>query len=81
MIDNCVDPAHIAAITCNKFKFDTHREEWFLKIRVLFFDDANLPSSGKPNPNSLSSKAPSECSRAVVLNLFLRIYPFNKSAY
>ena len=64
MIDNCVDFTLIAAVTHNKFEFDTCREEWFLKIRGLFCDDANLPSSSKPGPNLLSSKAPSECSRA-----------------
>ena len=64
MIDNCVDSTLIAAVTHNKFEFDTRREEWFLKIRGSFCDDANLPSSSKPGPNLLSSKAPSECSRA-----------------
>ena len=64
MIDNCVDSTLIAAITHNKFEFNTRREEWFLKIRGSFCDDANLPSSSKPGPDLLSSKAPSECSRA-----------------
>ena len=64
MIDNCDDSTHIAAVTHNKFKFDTRREEWFLKIRGSFCDDANLPSSSKPSPDLLSLKAPSECSRA-----------------
>ena len=64
MIDNCVDSTLIAAVIHNKFEFDTHREEWFLKNRSSFCDDANLPSSSKPSPNLLSSKAPSECSRA-----------------
>ena len=27
MIDNCVDSRHIAAVTHNKFEFDTRREE------------------------------------------------------
>ena len=45
MIDNCVDYAHIAAVTHNKFKFDTRREEWFLKIRGWFCDNANFFSS------------------------------------
>ena len=63
MIDNCVDSTLIAAITHNKFEFDTRREEWFLKIRGSFCDDANLPSSSKPGSDLLSSKAPSECSR------------------
>ena len=62
LIDNC------AAVTHNKFEFDTRREEWFLKIRGSFCDDANLPSSSKPGPDLLSSKAPSECSRASNLN-------------
>ena len=66
MIDNYVDSMLIAAVTHNKFEFDTRREEWFLKIRGSFCDDANLPSSSKPSPNLLSSKAPSKCSRAVV---------------
>ena len=64
MIDNCVDSTFIAAVTHNKFEFDTRREEWFLKIRGSFCDDANLPSSSKPGPDLLSSKAPSECSRS-----------------
>ena len=64
MIDNCIDSTHIAAVTHNKFEFDTSRKEWFLKIRGSFCDDANLPSSSKPRPDLLSSKAPSECSRA-----------------
>ena len=64
MIDNCVDSTLIAAVTHNKFEFDTRREEWFLKIRGLFSDDANLPSSSKLGPDLLSSKAPSKCSRA-----------------
>ena len=64
MIDDCVDSTLIAAVTHNKFEFDTRREEWFLKIRGWFCDDANLPSSSKPGPDLLSSKAPSECSRA-----------------
>ena len=63
MIDNCVDSTCIAAVTHNKFEFDTRREKWFLKIRGSFCDDANLPSS-KPGPDLLSSKAPSECSRS-----------------
>ena len=68
-IDNCVDSTLIAAVTHNKFEFDTRREEWFLKFRGSFCDDANLPSSSKPGPDLLSSKTPSECSRAV---FFLR---------
>ena len=64
MIDNCVDSMLIATVTHNKFEFDTRREEWFLKIRGLFCDDANLLLSSKPGPDLLSSKAPSECSRA-----------------
>ena len=64
MIDNCVDSTLIATVTHNKFEFDTRREEWFLKIRGSFCDDANLPSSSKLGPDLLSSKAPSECSRA-----------------
>ena len=64
MIDNCVNSTLIAAVTHNKFEFDTRREEWFLKNRSSFCDDANLPSSSKPGPDLLSSKAPSECSRA-----------------
>ena len=64
MIDNCVDSTLIAAVTHNKFEFDTRREEWFLKIRGSFCDDANVLSSSKPGPDLLSSKAPSECSRA-----------------
>ena len=63
MIDNCVDSTLIAAVTHNKFEFDTRREEWFLKIRGSFCDDANLPSSSKPGPDLLSLKTPSECSR------------------
>ena len=66
MIDNCVDSTLIAAVTHNKFEFDTRRKEWFLKIRGSFCDDANLPSSSKPGLDLLSSKAPSECSRARV---------------
>ena len=64
MIDNCVDSMHIATVTHNKFEFDTHKEEWFLKFSGSFCDDANLPSSSKPSPDLLISKAPSECSRA-----------------
>ena len=64
MIDNCVDSTLIAAVTHNKFEFDTRSEEWFLKIRGSFCGDANLLSSSKPGPDLLSSKAPSECSRA-----------------
>ena len=64
MIDNCVDSTLIAAVTRNKFEFDTRREEWFLKIWCSFCDDANLPSSSKPDPDLLNSKAHSECSRA-----------------
>ena len=64
MIDNCVDSTLIATVTHNKFEFDTRRKEWFLKIRGSFCDDANLPSSSKPGLDLLSSKAPSECSRA-----------------
>ena len=63
-IDNCVDSTLIAAVTHNKFKFDTHRKECFLKIRGSFCDDANLPSSSKPGPDLLCSKAPSKCFRA-----------------
>ena len=63
MIDNCFDFTHIAAVVHNKFKFDTRRVEWFLKIRGSFCDDVNLLSSSKPSPDLLSSKSPSECSR------------------
>ena len=45
MTDNCVDYAHIAAVTHNKFEFDTRSEERFLKIKGSFCDDTNLPSS------------------------------------
>ena len=62
MINKCVDSTHIDAVTHNKFEFDTCREEWFLKIRGLLCNDANLPSSSKPNSNSLST--PRKCSRA-----------------
>ena len=53
-IDNCVDPTLIAAVTHNKFEFDTRREEWFPEIRGSFLcDDANPPSSSKPGPDLL----------------------------
>ena len=64
MIDKGVDSTLIVAVTHNKFEFDTRREEWFLKIRGSFCDDANLPSSSTPGPDLLSSKVPSKCSRA-----------------
>ena len=54
MIDNCVDFTLIAAVTHNKFEFDTRRKEWFLKIRGSFCNDANLPSSSKHGPDLLS---------------------------
>ena len=50
MIDNCVDSTLIAAVTHNKFEFDTRREEWFLKIGVRFVMMPTCPHQVNPVP-------------------------------